>query len=61
MGQIEDRERLLLAILEESESEQKFMLKKDFNDKKFETVKGYILDRQKGKELDGFPDFDGRV
>ena len=58
LGQIEDRERLLLAILEESESEQKFMLKKDFNDKKFETVKGYILDRQKGKELDRFPNFD---
>jgi membrane protease YdiL (CAAX protease family) len=58
LEQIEDRERLLLAILEESESEQKFILKKDFNDKKFETVKGYILDRQKGKELDKFPDFD---
>ena len=29
LGQIEDRERLLLAILEESESEQKFILKKD--------------------------------
>ena len=58
LEQIEDRERLLLAILEESESEQKFILKKDFNDKKFETVKSYILDRQKGKELDKFPDFD---
>ena len=58
LEQIEDRERLLLAILEESENEQKFILKKSFNDKNFETVKGYILDRQKGKELDKFPDFD---
>ena len=58
LGQIEDRERLLLAILEESENEQKFILKKGFNDKNFETVKGYILDRQKGKEIDRFPDFD---
>ncbi len=58
LEQIEDRERLLLAILEESENEQKFILKKGFNDKNFETVKGYILDRQKGKELDKFPDSD---
>ncbi len=58
LGQIEDRERLLLAILEDSENEQRFILKKGFNDKNFETVKGYILDRQKGKELDRFPDFD---
>ena len=58
MEQIEDRERLLLAILEESENEQKFILKKGFNDKNFETVKGYILDRQKGKEPDKFPAFD---
>ena len=58
LGQIEDRERLLLAILEESENEQKLILKKGFNDKNFETVKGYILDRQKGKERDRFPDFD---
>ena len=56
--QIEDRERLLLAILEESENEQKFILEKGFNEKRFETIKGYILDRQKGKELDKFPGFD---
>lgn len=58
LEQIEDRERLLLAILEESKNEQKFILKKSFNDKNFETVKGYILDKQKGKELDKFPDSD---
>jgi len=58
LEQIEDRERLLLAILEESENEQRFILKKGFNDKNFEAVKGYILDRQKGKELNKFPDFD---
>ena len=58
LERIEDRERLLLAILEESENEQRSILKKGFNDRNFETVKGYILDRQKGKELDKFPDFD---
>ncbi|MBW3041543.1 CPBP family intramembrane glutamic endopeptidase [Prochlorococcus marinus] len=54
--QIDDRQRLLLAVLEESESEQKLILKKDFKDKNFETVKKYLLDRNKGKELDEFPD-----
>ena len=55
--QIDDRERLLLAVLEESGNEQKIILEKDFEDKSFETVRTYILDRQKGKKLDTFPDF----
>ncbi len=57
LEEIEDRERLLLAVLEESENEQKIILEKGFKDNKFETVKGYLLDRQKGKELDRFPEF----
>ncbi|WP_269604922.1 CPBP family intramembrane glutamic endopeptidase [Prochlorococcus marinus] len=58
LEQIEDRQRLLLAVLEESENEQELILKNGFNDKNFETVRSYILDRQEGKELNTFPDFD---
>ncbi len=57
LEQIEDRQRLLLAALEESEDEQKLILKKNFKDENFEMVRGYILDRQKGKELIKFADF----
>jgi len=56
LEQLEDRQRLLLANLEESENEQKLILKKNFEDKNFETVRSYILDRQKVKELNEFPD-----
>ena len=55
--QIEDRQRLLLAVLEESDNKQKIILKKDFNDKNFETVRKYILNSEKTKELDEFPGF----
>ncbi len=54
--QLEDRQRLLLAVLEESEDEQKLFLKNNFKYKNFETVRSYILDRQKGKETNEFPD-----
>lgn len=56
LEQLKDRQRLLLAVLEESEGEQKLLLKKNFNDKNFKMVRSYILDRQKGKELNEFPD-----
>ena len=55
--QIEDRQRLLLAVLEESDNKQKIILKKDFNDKNFETVRKYILNGEKTKELDEFTGF----
>ena len=55
--QIEDRQRLLLAVLEESEDKQKIILKKDFNDKNFEKVRMYILKREKAAESIEFPGF----
>ncbi len=55
--QIQDRQRLLLAVLEESAYKQKIILKKDFKDKNFETVRRYILDSEKSKELKRFPEF----
>jgi len=58
LEQIEDRQRLLLAVLEESENKQKLILKYNFKNKNLETLRRYLLDRQKGKELDNFPDFD---
>ena len=56
LEQLEDRQRLLLAVLEESEDEQKFILKKNFKDKNFETVRNYTLDIQEGKEVNKFPE-----
>ncbi len=56
LEQLEDRQRLLIAVLEGSEDKQKLFLKKNFKDKNFETVRSYILDRQKGKVLNEFPD-----
>mgnify|MGYP001188031406 CR=1 FL=1 len=55
--QIEDRQRLLLAVLEKSNEKTKIILKKDFKDKNFETVRRYVLDRDKGKYLEDFPEF----
>ena len=55
--QIEDRQRLLLAVLEESDDKQKILLKKDFNDKNFKMVRRYILDKEKDKNLDAFSEF----
>ena len=56
LEQLEDRQRLLLAVLEESKNEQKIILKKDFKDKNFEEVRKNILDLKKGKELNEFLD-----
>ncbi len=55
--QIEDRQRLLLAVLEKSGQKQKIILEKDFKNKNFETLRRYILDRGKGNELKEFPEF----
>ena len=55
--QIEDRQRLLLAALEESNNRKKIILKKDFKDINFETVRRYILDGEKDKDLEEFPEF----
>ncbi len=55
--QIEDRQRLLLAVLEESENEQKLILQKNFKDKNFQTIRSLIFDKQKGEVLNKFPDF----
>ena len=56
LEQLEDRQRLLLAVLEESDDEQKLLLNKNFKNKNFETVRSYILDRQKDKKQNEFPD-----
>tara|TARA_B100000965_G_scaffold86989_1_gene70498 strand:- start:2564 stop:3910 length:1347 start_codon:yes stop_codon:yes gene_type:complete len=55
--QIEDRQRLLLAVLEESDDKQKVILEKDFKDKNFEMIRRYILDKGKGKNLEKFSEF----
>ena len=55
--QIEDRQRLLLAVLTESDDEQKIILEKDFKEKNLEMVRGYLLERREGKELKKFPEF----
>ena len=57
LDQLEDRQRLLLALLEDSEDTQKIILKKDFNDTNFQTIRNFILERKKGKESRGFPEF----
>ncbi len=53
--QIEDRQRLLLAVLEESDSKKKIILEKKFQDRNFEKLKSYILDND--RELDDFSEF----
>ncbi len=55
--QIDDRQRLLLGVLEESKNEKRIILNKDFKDANFELVKKYILDVSNGKELGKFTDF----
>ncbi len=54
--QIEDRQRLLLAVLEESESEKQIILNENFKDINLERVRKYILDSKKVKESREFPD-----
>ena len=55
--EIDDRQRLLLAVLEESDDNKKLILRKDFKDENFQKVRRYILDSEKGKELKNFPEF----
>ena len=42
LEQIEDRQRLLLAVLEEAENKQKLILNYNFNDKNFETLRQHL-------------------
>ena len=55
--QIDDRQRLLLAALENSDEKQVMILKNDFKNKNYEIVRRYVLNREKGKKLERFPDF----
>ena len=55
--QIDDRQRLLLAALENSDEKQVMILKNDFKDKNFEVVRNYILDKVKGNKVEDFPGF----
>ena len=55
--QIDDRQRLLLAALENSDEKQVMILKNDFKDKNFEVVRNYILDKVKGNKVEEFPGF----
>jgi len=55
--QIEDRQRLLLAVLEKSDDKKKIILKKSFNDTNFEKVRRYILNNGKAEALKEFPEF----
>ena len=55
--QIDDRQRLLLAALENSDEKQVMILKNDFKDKNFEVVRNYILDNTKGNKVEEFPGF----
>ena len=57
LEQLEDRQRLLLGVLEESKDEQKSILKKNFKDKNYEMVRSSVLDTQKGKEQNKFYEF----
>ena len=57
LEQLEDRQRLLLAVLEKSVDEQKLILTKKFKDKNFEKVRGYIFDSQREKEPIKFSEF----
>jgi len=54
--EIDERQRLLLAVLEESDDKKELILNKDFKDENFEKVRRYILDSEKGKELKNFPE-----
>ena len=50
--QMEDRQRLLMALLESSENEQRIILNKDFKDKNFQLVKTSLLDKKNGEEIE---------
>ncbi len=54
---LEDRQRLLLAVLEESKNDKEIILTKAFKDKNFESLRKYILDRGKYNDSIEFTDF----
>jgi len=56
--QIEERQRLLLAVLENSDERQSKILNGNFKDKNYEAIKKYILDSKKGQSLQEFPSRD---
>ena len=56
LEQLEERQRLLLAVLEESDDKEKLILKKHFKNKNYELVRSFILDKQNSKELNEYPD-----
>ena len=56
LEQLEERQRLLLAVLEESEDKEKLILKKDFKNKNYELVRSFILNRKNSKELNEYPE-----
>jgi len=56
LEQLEERQRLLLAVLEGSEDKEKLILKKDFKNKNYELIRSFILDRQNSKELNEYPE-----
>ena len=55
--QIDERERLLLAVLENSDNEKKIILQKDFKNKNFELIKKYILEDKEDNSLEKFTEF----
>ena len=57
LEQLEDRQRLLLAVLEESVDEQKLILTKNFKDKNFEKLRNSVLISQEKKEQNKFSEF----
>ncbi len=61
LEQIDDRQRLLLAVLEDSEDVQKIILKKDFKNKNYEMVRKYILEKKQGKELEEFENINEKL
>tara|TARA_Y100001968_G_scaffold223690_1_gene206328 strand:+ start:4594 stop:5940 length:1347 start_codon:yes stop_codon:yes gene_type:complete len=50
--QIDERQRLLLAVLEESKYEQKLILKKEFEDEYYEQLRNYILEQNEEKKVE---------
>tara|TARA_Y100001968_G_scaffold306860_1_gene324049 strand:- start:1056 stop:2402 length:1347 start_codon:yes stop_codon:yes gene_type:complete len=54
--QIDERQRLLLAVLEKSKDQQNKILKEDFKDKNFEVIKKNLLKKNIGEKIGGLRD-----
>ena len=50
--QIDERQRLLLAVLEESKYEQELILNRKFEDEHFEQLRNYILEKNEEKKVE---------